>query len=372
MSKDPIKKVKDMVKNNKVSGNYLNVSLAEQQVPIYREIWSPNYNYFMAGEKNSWFKELQELYYGSSIHGAILNNLHQKLIKNTVDELYARCSLDYIVYGGFSVEVIWNVDHTKIVKANYIDYAKIRSGKPDDQNNVEFYYYSNDWLKYSNRDVQMVQAFNVNPNFDDHQIYTFKRYMLGEDVYPKPYYIGGLKWIVVDIQLENYYANLVRNNFVSNTLLSINSYFDEQKQMDFEKAMRDNFTGTDNAGKMMILYSEDKEHAPTIEKFNNDEDDTKYRFLSEQITSNISVAHNLPVQLLGILVPGKLGNATEIPTFEAIYSQTVVLPIKQDIIKGLTPIYSNLLNINQKLPELNPTGEVTPVADTTVQENNPR
>jgi hypothetical protein len=361
-----------MNKNQKISGNAINISLAEQQIPIYREVWSPNYNYYLAGERNAWFKELQELYYSSSIHGAIINNLHLKLIKDTEDELFSRVTLDYIVYGGFAIEVIWNVDHTKIVKANYIDYAKVRSGKPDDQNNVNFYYYSNDWLKYSNRDVEMLQAFNPNPNFEDHQIYCFKRYMLGEDIYPRPYYIGGLKWIVVDIQLENYYANLVRNNFVSNTLLSINSYFDEQKQIDFQKAMTDNFTGTDAAGKMMILYSEDKEHAPTIEKFNNDEDDTKYRFLSEQITSNISVAHNLPVQLLGILIPGKLGNSTEIPTFDAIYNSTVVEPMKKDIIKGLTPIYSKLLNINQVLPDLTPNGEIAPVADTKTQETNPR
>lgn len=358
-----------MIKNGKVSGNYINVALAEQQIPIYREIWSSNNNYYMAGEKNTWFKELQELYYSSSIHGAILNNLHNKIIKDINDELFSRCALDYIVYGGFAVEVIWNIDHTRIIKANYIDYAKVRSGKPDDQNKVNFYYYSNDWLKYSNRDIDMVQAFNDNPDFDDHQILCWKRYMLGEDIYPRPYYIGGLKWIVTDIQLENYYANLVKNNFVSNTLLSINSYFDEQKQTDFEKAMRNNFTGTDNAGKMMVLYSEDKDHAPTIEKFNNDEDDLKYRFISEQITSNISVAHNLPVQLLGILVPGKLGSATEIPVFEVIYNQTVVEPMKQDIIKGITPIYEKLLSMTQ-IPGTTPTP--TPVADTTTQENNLR
>lgn len=351
-----------MVKNIK-SGSYYSVSLAEQQVPVYREVWNNLQGWYMAGERNTWFKELQELYYNSSIHGAILNNLHLKLIKDTDDELYARVCLDYIVYGGYSLEILWNLDHTKIVKANYIDYSKIRSGKPDDQNNVLFYYYSNDWLKYSNRDIQMLQAYNDNVNFDNHQIYCWKRYMLGEDIYPKPYYMAGLKWIVVDIQLENYYANLVRNNFVANKLLSVNSYFDEQKQADFEKALRDNFTGTDNAGKMMVFYSEDKQHAPTIQSFNNDEDDSKYRFLTEQITQQISVSHNLPVQLLGILVPGKLGSATEIPAFEAIYNQTVVQPMKDDIIKGLTPIYQNFLSIDKVLPEIN-----RPAS----QENNPR
>lgn len=356
-----------MVKKDKVSGNYLSVALAEQQIPVYREIWSSNYNYYMAGEKNSWFKELQELYYNSSIHGAILNNLHLKLIKDTDDELYSRVALDYCVYGGYAIEILWNMDHTKIVKANYIDYSKVRSGKPDDQNKVLFYYYSNDWLKYSNRDVEMIQAYNENQNSEDHQIYCFKRYCLGEDVYPKPYYMGCLKSIVTSIALQNYYANLVKNNFVANTLLSINSYFDEQKQMDFEKAMRNNFTGTDNAGKMFVMYSEDKDHAPTIEKFNNDEDDTRYRFLTENVTQQISIGHNVPVSLLGVLVPGQLGNSTDLPIYETIYNQTIVDPMRKDITYGLKPIYDNMLQINRTLPVI-----PNNITDTKTQEGNLR
>lgn len=331
--------------STKISSKPLSINFRQQEIPIFKEVWSNTYRYFLAGEQNKWFQDLLDLYYGSAIHAAIINTLKQKITKGfESDDIYGKITLDYLIFGGFAIEVIWNVSHTSIVKINHLDFSKVRSGKPDDQDKVLFYYYSNDWLKYSNREIQTLQGYNENTQFDDHQIYYYKRYNPGEDVYPKPYYFSSLKWIVTDIELENYYANLVANNFVANTLISVNSYYDEDKQMEFEKALKRNFTGSDNAGKMLVMYSEDKEHAPTLEKFNNDQDDTRYKFISEQITGNISVGHQLPVQLLGILVPGKLGNSTEIPTFEAIYDETVVKPTRREIITGIQPIYEKMLS----------------------------
>lgn len=340
--------------------NNFSIKMSETYVPIYKEVYDNRGNYYLAGPDNKWFFELQELYYGSSIHGAILNNLHQRINDGIEDDLISKVSLDYIVYGGFSVEVMWNLDHTKILKINYLDYSKIRSGKPDNTDKVSFYYYSNDWGKYSYRDIDMVQAYNDNPVSDNHQIYCYKRYILGDDIYPKPYYVGGLKWIVTDIQLENYYSNLVSNNFVANKILSINQYYDEERQSQLLKGIKKNFTGTDPAGSILVMFSEDKEHSPTIESFNNEADDQKYRFLTEQITQQISISHNLPIQLLGVLVPGKLGSSTELPVFEGIYSKYVVDPLKKEIIKGLTPLYKNRLDM-ATLPEITKPIEKKPI-----------
>jgi hypothetical protein len=356
----------------KILGKSLSIELSEQKVPVFKEVWSGNNNYFLAGIDNRWFQDLLDLYYGSAVHGAILNNLKLKICKGYEDdELFGKLTIDYILYGTFCCELLWSIDHTKIVKVNHIDVSKVRLGKPDEQNQQLFYYYSNDFLKYSNRDVQMIQAFNPNPLFDDHQMYYYQRYCPGENIYAKPYYMAGLKWCVTDISLENYYCSLVENNFVANTLISINSFFDEEKQTQFEKTLKDNFTKSGNAGKMLVLYSEDRDHRPTIEKFNNDEDDIRYRFLTEQITGNISVAHMLPVQLLGILVPGKLGAANEIEIFENIYRETVVNTIKREIIQGLKPIYDNLLQV-KTLPTIEePTPTKMPTEISSPVQNNP-
>ena len=128
---------------------------------------------------------------------------------------------------------------------------------------------------------------------------------------------------------------------MGNTILSINSFMDQDKQKDFERAIKRNFTGGQNAGSIIVMYSESKENAPEIVKFNS-EDDTKYQYLTTKVTEQISIGHQLPVSLLGILVPGQLGNATDIPIYDNIYTETMVKPLYNEIMDGYVPIKMKL------------------------------
>jgi hypothetical protein len=328
------------------NGGFMSMNLSEMKIPKFIEIWNPTYNYYTVGEDNKWFLNLLDMYYKSSIHASIINNLWFQITKDKQDdEFYKRIALDYILFGSFSVECVWNINHTGILKMNHLDVSKVRIGKPDDQNDPLFYFYSNDWFKYSNKKIDMLQSYNPNTEFSQHQIYYAKRYIAGEDVYPKPYYFAGVKWIITDIELENYYANLIQNNFVSNTLINVPAYFDQDRQKAFEKDIKSSFTGSENAGRIFITYSEDRDHAPTIERFNNDEDDTRYRFLTEQITQQVSLSHMLPIPLLGILVPGKLGNATDLPIFQQIYQENVVQPLRSEIDRKLQPLLDKKISM---------------------------
>lgn len=320
-------------------GGFMSLNLSEMKIPEFKEVWQPTYNYYWAGADNKWFLNILDMYYKSAIHGSIINNLHFQITKDRQeDEFYKKIVMDYILFGGFSVECIWNVNHTGLLKINHLDFSKVRSGKPDEENNPIFYYFSNDWFKYSNRKIDMLQSYNPNPEFDDHQIYYAKRYIAGEDVYPRPYYNAGIKWIITDIELENYYANLVQNDFTSNMMINVPAYFDEERQKQFEKDIKSSFQGSENAGRLFITYSEDKDHAPTVTPFNTQESTQKYRFLSEQIPVNVSISHMYPSPLLGLLIPGKLGNATDLPVFQELYNTNVVLPMKAEIDRKLQPL----------------------------------
>ena len=328
--------------------NTQTINLEMIQIPRLDVIKSYDKQFFLAGKENKWFNQLLKLYFESSIHSAILDSLNLKIHKmrnaglpsgtTYTDNLFNKIALDYIIFGGYAMEVIWNLHHTKIIKLNHLDFSKVRAGMIcEDTGDVEHYLFSNDWFKYNNKKIDMLQNYDENPESDQHQIYYYKRYSPQAEIYPKPYYYSALKWIYTDIELENYYANLVKNNFVGNTILSINSYMDQDKQKDFERAIKRNFTGSENAGSIIVMYSESKDNAPTIEKFNSD-DDTKYQYLTTKVIEQISIGHQLPVSLLGILVPGQLGNATDIPIYNAIYEETMVKPLYEEIMEGYIPI----------------------------------
>lgn len=310
----------------------LNINLERMVLPELRDVKSYNGNYYMPGEDGKWFEHLLKFYYGSSIHGAIIQNLHRRLQEGYEDDpLYYKISLDYLIFGGYSMQVLWNLNHDKIVSLQQLDFSLVRCGLQDDFGNISLFYYSNDWNKYNNRKIDVLSPYSEEKISDDNQCFYFRRYNPGQEIYPKPYYFAGLKWVATDIELESYYSNLVKNNFVANTILSVNSFMDEEKQVEFEKSLKKQFTGADNAGTLLVMYNESKDNAPTIEKFNNDEDDIKYRYISDKMTENIAIAHNLPTALLGVLVPGKLGNATDLPIYEDIYNKYVVQPLKDEL-----------------------------------------
>jgi hypothetical protein len=319
------------------------INLERMEVPLLKDVKSYNGSYYIPGEDGRWFNHLLDYYYNSSIHGAIIQNLHRRLQEGYEDDpIYYQISLDYLIFGGYSLQVLWNFNHDKITKLIPLDYSLVRCGLQDDFGNISLFYYSNDWLKYNNRKIEVMAPYNESPVTDDNQCFYFRRYNPGTEIYARPYYYSAIKWIITDIQLETYYSSLVKNNFVANTILNVPTFMDEDRQKDFEKALKKQFTGSDNAGTMMVLYSESKDNAATVTKFNS-EDDTKYEYISNKINENISIGHNLPVSLLGVLVPGKLGSATDLPIYEEIYNTYVVKPLKNDIVSSYEKLKQKLV-----------------------------
>jgi hypothetical protein len=117
---------------------------------------------------------------------------------------------------------------------------------------------------------------------------------------------------------------------------------DEDKQVDFEKSLKKQFTGADNAGTLLVMYNENKDSAPTIEKFNS-ADDTKYEYITGILNENIDIDHNLPAGLLGTFVPGKLGNTTDLPIYEELYNLYVGQPIKDEITTSYEKLKAKLV-----------------------------
>lgn len=322
----------------------MNINLEKMEIPRLVDTKSYNGNYYIPGIDGDWFNYLLKLYYESSIHSAIIQNLHRRMQEGYEnDEIFYKISLDYLIFGGYSLQVLWNFNHNGITKLIPLDYSLVRCGLQDEYGDISLFYYSNDWNKYNNRKIEILAPYNESPVTDDSQCFYYRKYNPGQEIYPKPYYYSGLKWIATDIQLETYYANLVKNNFVANTILNMNQFMDEERQKEFEKMLTNNFTNPDNAGTMMVFYSESKENSPEIIKFNNEEDDLKYRYISDKIVENISIAHNLPTQLLGILTPGKLSQASDIPIFDEIYDKYVVNPMKNDIVSSYSKLLQKLV-----------------------------
>ena len=337
------------------------INFSKVEIPELKETKAYRGNYYMTGADNNFFNELIYLYEQSSMHNTFINNLKQKsygtgliaqdttsetIINNMqLNKTFSKVILDYVLFGGYSLEVIWNALHTKILEINYIDFSKIRSGYVDKETDeVELYYYSYDWKAY-HKNITTLQKFNIDDKSDNRQIYYYKSEFPGTDIYPRPYYLGGLKYIYTDIQLSKYYANLVKNNFVGNTIINIpdGATMDEDKREKFEKGVKENFTDPDNAAAILVTY-DTAENGIQLLEFGKDADDKKYQWISQFTNDQIIIAHNIPNPIIaGVRIPGTLGGTQEMMDAENIYNVNMVIPTRNQSLAWLEDMNNYLM-----------------------------
>lgn len=322
----------------KYKGKTFKANWEIMEIPRLVEIKNFNQGgYYLCNRKDIWFAELLELYYTSNLHGSIINNAHLMINEGTDDELFYRISLDYLIFGGYAVEVLWNYYHDKIVRLNHLDFTKIRAGLIDKEtHSINYYIYSNDWFKPNYRKWKKLESFNEDKSSSDHQIYYFKRYTPSSDIYPKPYYNAALKYIYCQNELSTYFSSLIKNNFVANGILHLPNPGSEEQMREQERMFMRDTTGSKNAGGIIVTTGS-KEEAPEFVKFNEDQDDGKYTFLPEYTDEQICRGHNVPIVLL-FSTPGKLGGTDEVEFFDQRYKKNTIEPIKKDIIKSFDKI----------------------------------
>jgi hypothetical protein len=344
-----------MAQKTKKATETFSTNFVQVEIPRLIEVPSRK-NYYQTNLKDDFYEQLIHLYENANVHSSFINNLKERIVgsnmiaatpesqliinKYKLDDLFTRITFDYVLYGGFAIEVIWNVLHTQITQLNYLDFSRVRSGYIDEETDkVEFYHYSPDWHAYK-KEITLYQTFNPAENFDNRQIYYYKDIYPGKDIYPRPDYMAGLKWVYTEVELCRYYANLVKNNFVPTTLLTVNSFFDEEKQMAFEKSLKQ-FTGGDAAGTIFVIYNEggDDTTKPELLKFNADQEDQKYTWLSTHTIEELIIAHRIPNPLLaGVKTSGQLGGATELQISERQYQVQVVMPKRQKILNVINEL----------------------------------
>ena len=347
-----------MANPKKVNANTSNAQsfpFKQVEIPILKETPSRK-NYYMTNLADDFFDQLIYYYESGNVHSTFVDNLSNRIIGtglqtddinseniiNTygLNELYKRISFDYSLYGGYAFEVIWNALHTQITQINYLDFSRVRSGYIDDKTEeVSLYYYSTDWHKWK-KEIEVLLSFDTDPQSDNRQIYYYKDTHPGKDIYPRPEYYAALKWVYTEVELVRYYANLVKNNFVPTTMLTVNSFFDVEKQNAFEKSLKQ-FTGGDAAGTIFVIYNEggDETTKPDLIKFNSESEDNKYQWLSQHTIEELIIGHRIPNPMLaGVKTPGQLGGSSELEISERIYNLQVILPKRANVLEGINTV----------------------------------
>ena len=266
-------------------------------------------------------------------------------------------SLDRTIFGGFACEIITSNDSEKIT-TSHIDFSKVRQFKiTTDKEGVKSelkYGYTSDWSvknPENNEDFETLYPFTWDSNDIDNNkryIVYYKDYRPDSKEYPLPDYIGAVPYIESDYEIGNFVLNNVKNGFSGGYLVQFNNGdpTDEQKAS-IDAQFNNAFTGTDNAGKVLKSFNEDKESGIEITPLGANGQDDRYINLNKQIQGEIYTGHNFNPSIVGITDGnGFNNNAGEIRVASEMFQNTYV-----DTEQGVLEDFFNSVAGYNGLPE---------------------
>ena len=365
------------------------ISLKNIELPMPKE--QKGFDWVLFGPNNSFPIDVLEYRNSSAIHDSIIEGktsliagngflfdttkeLSDKFIVDNwklipfwrkLDKAFWMVARDQETFGYSCFEVIYSMDRTRIVDINWIDASRIASGKKDEYDQINCYYYSENWTNTRMYPPRKIDKYD--PNGESLRQLMFIKYDDNNmDYYALPNYYSALRWIKADALMGEYNLAAINNGFSPSIIFKFfKKPSPEERRMNSE-AIKQQHGGAKNAGKAIIFYADGKELAPEVQTLDATNIDARLLQVSEQITQQIITAHRCHPQLLGIQVPGKLGYSTELLQSWEIFNNMVIRPERKLILDAFKEVlvYNGVARVS--IEELTP----IKIEETPPQQNN--
>lgn len=294
---------------------------------------------------------------GTSIKGqdtAIIAKAQQKVdainAYESLEELKAKVADDLELFNGFALEVIWSRDKQKISEIYHLPFQKIRKTLDDK------FAFCEDW---SDRKCEIIEYTPFNPiTRESKQLYYCQLYRAGQGIYPLPDYVGGLKYIEIDTEVSNWHLNSIKNGFSAQTLIQMfKGYPTPEEARKTERALKKNYTGTDNAGGLIIQYNDPNEKESIINNLQPSDFDKQFDILNKTVQQEIFVSHkvNSPM-LFGVRVEGQLGGRSELIEAYEMFQSAYVEPRQKKLDDALTYLFEYIAPVQLRTENKPPLG----------------
>lgn len=341
----------------KLPNNLESLKLASVKIPQIQEKISRDQKYYNPDSRNVWFKDCNMLYDTCPLHHSIIDKLYQKITnpvltnpsgntiqQNTInDKTFDKCVKDYLKFGGYAMRIRTN-GYGDFLDKKYISFEKVRPGVPNPKTGqIEKFYFSNYWTNNTDDAVAfpnyVVDSSSDNPNEwtyntsgDTTFIYWYHK-DLNVRIFPRPYWYPGIDDIITSINISKINCNTTSHNISARKILCFNTEMTKEQRDEQKAKIENNLKGPNGDTIMLVFNPLGKDYAPQIISFNDEAQDQAYLSLLNESRTNICLAHQVPVALMGTLIPGSLGNNDLTPHSEA-YNNDVVIPLRQEILDG--------------------------------------
>jgi len=338
------------------------IKFADVKVPVMKEV--PNKGWVLFGEDNKFPNMLLNMFNKSSKHNGIVlgkvnyivgkgfDNVTQANAYENSNEILKKLSLDIEVFGGCYIEVQYN-ELGKIGAYYHVPYHKVRSNKDNTQ------FFIKDWDTYKKNDEPKV-FLAYNPNQDvkmlrnQTQILYYKEYRPGVETYSYPGYMGALNAIQTDIEISKYHLSTITNGMFASKMIS---FFEgipsEEEKREIEKGFKSKFTGSENAGNIVLNFGKDPAKRPQLDDLSSTELDKHFDILAKSIQQELFSGHQVVSPMLfGVRVEGQLGGRSEIREAYEIFKATYA----NDKQQALELLFKEITGVESKIVPVEPIG----------------
>lgn len=268
-------------------------------------------------------------------------------LKENLMQILHKVGRDVKLHGRYAIECIWNEAHDKVVEVKHVDAGGVRVGILDENGEVPFYKFSEDWND-NNYDVITYMPFSKNGEGNRQLLYV-QMMRSGHLYYGLPDYYASMNWIELESEIGISHSESAKNGFSPKVAVIFPA---KPESVEIEKKTMDNLNKTYSGSrgkKIMGIFSPRPELKPEIQPINADQLHKQYQEVDGQTERKILTGHGVVSPMLfGISTSNGFGsNADELTMSYAIYQKTVVGPYQQMVEDSLNRILQASGNMNR-------------------------
>jgi hypothetical protein len=276
-----------------------------------------------------------------------------------LSELQEDVARDLELYNGFSL-ILKRDRGGDGGYIEHIDFDKLRYNEA-----MTMAYYSEDWgMSMQSEENTGFKEFPIyNPN-ENQPISVFiyiekpkntnnkkssKRTYYG--IYPKPSYSGAIFSILTDIEIQKFHYFEAGNSFKGGTIINFaNGEPDIDEKARFERNVKEALTPSENAGGILLTYSNGKDREVSVQHLNGNDLDKRYLQTEKAVGQNIIIGHGATSGMLfGIKTEGQLGGSTELEAAFNIFKKTYVRGRQKTIETQFNFIFDKFFNSDLRI-----------------------
>lgn len=252
----------------------------------------------------------------------------------TIEDILSKVVMDYLIYGGFALQIIKN-PFGQVVEIYWIDINKLRS---DEKNEV--FFYSDDWSKSLGRVKYMVYPKFGQGDENPTSIFYFKN-KKSRKTYPTPIYNAAIDSAEIERKISDFHLNEISNNFLTSKIINFNNGTpDDEMKLEIENSINAKFTGSENAGRIMVSFNENKDSETTVTNLGEDGFADRYNALAKRVETQVFTAFRAVPMLFGVPQENSGFNIAEYEESFKLYNRTAVKPVQKEIINVFEKIYN--------------------------------